>query len=107
MQRKDRISALLASNLISGETQPQISIEDESHQHSHGGKETHFKVLIVSEVFAGKNRVARQRMVQDVLAAEFKSGLHALSLRCLTPEEANASLDFQSPNCRGGSAQEK
>jgi BolA protein len=34
------------------------------------------------------NRVARSRAAHAVLEAEFGAGLHALSLRLLTPEEA-------------------
>jgi stress-induced morphogen len=38
--------------------------------------------------FAGQSRLARSRAVHEALDAEFKSGLHALSLKLRTPEEA-------------------
>jgi BolA protein len=69
-----------------------LSVEDESSKH-HGhagwreGGETHFKVEIVSAVFDGQNRVARQRLVYAALKDELDAGLHALALTTLTPEE--------------------
>lgn len=53
------------------------------------GDGRHFEALIVSPVFAGLSRVQRQQKVNAVLRAHFESeALHALSMRCLTPEEA-------------------
>jgi BolA protein len=45
-------------------------------------------VTVVSAAFAGENRVARQRRVYALLAAELKSDIHALSLVTQTPDEA-------------------
>lgn len=67
-----------------------LEVEDESHRHRghrEGGEETHFRVLVVSEAFTGKPLVARHRMINESLAGEFRSGLHALSLATLTPDE--------------------
>jgi BolA family transcriptional regulator, general stress-responsive regulator len=69
-----------------------LVIVDESHRHAgHAGAqpggETHFNVTIVSSVFAGLNRVARQRLVYETLAAEIAGGVHALSLTTVTPDE--------------------
>ena len=48
----------------------------------------HFEALIVSAEFAGKNRVARQQRVLQVLGSRIETNeLHALSMRTLTPEE--------------------
>lgn len=70
-----------------------LVIEDESHLHKgHAGHrpggETHFRLTVVSSAFAGKPRVARHRMVTDVLAAEIGHPIHALTMKTLTPEEA-------------------
>jgi len=70
-----------------------VQVVDDSHRHiGHAGArpegETHYSVLVVSPAFAGMNRVARSRAVHAVLEKEFGTGLHALSLRLLTPEEA-------------------
>ena len=43
--------------------QPQVlQVEDESHMHSRG-KESHFKVLLVSDVFDGVRKVQRHQKV--------------------------------------------
>jgi BolA family transcriptional regulator, general stress-responsive regulator len=70
-----------------------VEVLDDSHRHAgHAGAapegETHFSVLAISPAFAGMSRVARSRAAHAALEAEFGSGLHALSLRLLTPEEA-------------------
>ena len=71
----------------------EIQVEDDSRHHAgHTGArpegETHYTVLVITPAFAGMNRVARSRAVHAVLEAEFGKGLHALSLRLMTPEEA-------------------
>ncbi len=70
-----------------------LEVEDDSESHrGHGGwregGETHFNVLAVAAVFEGKSRVARQRLVLDALASEMVGTVHALSMRCQTPSEA-------------------
>lgn len=53
------------------------------------GDGRHFEALIVSAAFAGLGRVQRQQRVNAALNDHFDSGvLHALSMQCLTPEEA-------------------
>jgi BolA family transcriptional regulator, general stress-responsive regulator len=50
-----------------------------------GSGETHFEIVIESASFSGLNRVARQRLVYDVLAAELAGPVHALSLQANAP----------------------
>ncbi len=69
-----------------------IEVHDDSARHAgHSGAapggETHIEVRMVSEAFAGQTRVARSRAVHAVLDAEFRSGLHALSLVLRAPGE--------------------
>jgi BolA family transcriptional regulator, general stress-responsive regulator len=69
-----------------------LSVVDESHQHAghagwREGGETHFRIDIVSEAFAGKSRVERHRMVNEVLADAFQKGLHALAIKARAPGE--------------------
>ena len=69
-----------------------LDIVDDSHRHAgHAGAdplgETHFNITIVSAAFDGKSRVARQRLVYDLVAQELKERVHALSLKTLTPAE--------------------
>jgi len=73
-----------------------LEVIDDSSQHAgHAGHpggadqggETHFSVVLVSAVFAGMGRVARQRLVYETLAEELAGGVHALALTTWTPEE--------------------
>lgn len=96
MDRIQRIRKALAQNLFDG----QFFIEDESHLHAHGSEHSHLKILVISESFKGLSRVLRQRQVQTICADELSSGLHALSLRCQTPQEySEDKSEFISPRC--------
>lgn len=69
-----------------------LKIVDDSEKHKghagyREGGETHFRVEVVSAAFSGQSRVARQRRVYEILAAELADRVHALQLRTLTPEE--------------------
>lgn len=92
---------------IASEFAPRFfELENESHSHSvPRNSETHFRAVIVSEKFAGLARLARQRAVLQTVALEMKEGVHAFTMRCLTPDEwQNGQADgFASPACRGGS----
>lgn len=88
MDRKSRIETTLKSALSPTE----LLVEDQSERHrGHGGwqegGETHFAVTIVSAAFAGQSRLARHRVVTDLLAAEFDGGLHALAITARAPGE--------------------
>lgn len=58
------------------------------HRNSPGTGESHFRVLVVSEIFAGKSRVERHRLVNGELAPLMKMGLHALAIKAHAPGEA-------------------
>ena len=84
-----------------------MDIINESYMHNvPKGSETHFKVVIVSEKFKEmKNLIARHRAVNETLAEELSSGVHALSIVAKTPEqwEKMAQNGIEpSPKCRGG-----
>ncbi len=69
-----------------------LVVEDESARHAghagaRDGGETHYRVEIVSEKFANLSRVARSRLVHELLKGEFDGGLHALSLKLRSPGE--------------------
>jgi BolA protein len=69
-----------------------LDVINESHLHaghrtSPGTGESHFRVLMVSPVFAGKSRLQRHRLVNEALAAELKGKVHALSLDLRAPDE--------------------
>ena len=53
-----------------------------------GGDGHHFEAVIVSAAFAGKSRVQRQQAVFAVVGERMeKNEIHALSMKCFTPEE--------------------
>ena len=88
MDRKQRIEAALRA-AFAPET---LAVADDSAQHAghagaRAGGETHYTVTMQAAAFAGMNRVARSRAVHEALAAEFGTGLHALSLRLRAPGE--------------------
>ena len=88
-----------------------LELENESHRHASGAAaETHFKLVMVSGAFEGLSRVERQRRVMELLAPERAQGLHALTLRVMTPAEWDVlkeSFEMISPACHGGSKAEK
>lgn len=70
-----------------------LDVKDESHLHAgHAGAreggQSHFRVMIVTDQFEGLSRVARQRLVNDILREELAGPIHALTLKTLTPQEA-------------------
>lgn len=69
-----------------------LVITDESHRHvGHAGARDgrgHFHVRIVSAQFAGKNMVARHRMVYQCVGTLMETDIHALSLETLSDDEA-------------------
>lgn len=69
-----------------------VDVVDESHHHEgHAGHrpggQTHYRVYIVSQAFAGKSRIERHRMINAVLAAELSGGVHALAVHAAAPGE--------------------
>ncbi len=58
-----------------------------SHAGSPGTGESHYRVSIVSEAFAGKNRLERHRLVHALLAEELAGGVHALAISAKAPGE--------------------
>lgn len=67
-----------------------LEVVDESHLHAgHAGAreggESHFRVVMTAEDFAGLGRVERQRRVNHVLAEELTGPIHALALKLEAP----------------------
>lgn len=52
--------------------------------------DVHFQAVVVAEAFAGQATLARHRMVYAALGERMGGEVHALSLRTLTPAEAEA-----------------
>lgn len=86
------VLAAIETKLAAALQPTRLKVTDESHLHKgHGGYrpggESHFRVEVVSAMFEGQSRVARQRRVYEILADELKGGVHALALTTLTPAE--------------------
>ena len=68
-----------------------FDFEDQSHLHAgHAGNRGggHYAILVVSSAFAGMNRLARQRKIQELLADLFaQKHIHALSIAAHPPDE--------------------
>ena len=85
-----------------------LEVVNESGQHNvPAGSETHFKVVIVSDAFIGKPRVAQHRMVFKAVDEELRCGVHALAVHTYTEEAwARTGTAPESPRCLGGKARE-
>ncbi len=86
-----------------------LEVINESGGHNvPAGSETHFKVVLVSEAFAGERLLARHRMVNQALAAELDGPVHALAIHTYTPQEWRRRFGEAplSPPCLGGKARE-
>jgi len=58
---------------------------------------THFEAVIVSEAFAGKNRVQQHQLVYQALGEKMGTDIHALSIRTYTPEQWEQARELRSP----------
>ncbi|XP_069584809.1 bolA-like protein 1 [Ranitomeya imitator] len=82
-----------------------LEVHNESSMHAvPPGSETHFKVVVVSDVFSGKSLIQRHRLVNDLLKEELAGAVHALSIQAKTPQQwAENPTVVKSPGCMGGS----
>ncbi|WP_282270225.1 BolA family protein [Stenotrophomonas sp. PS02298] len=87
MSRVERIQAALQAAFAP----LQLEVKDDSHRHAgHAGASDgrgHFKVMVVSDAFAGKAPLARHRAVYAALGGMMETDIHALSIKALTPQE--------------------
>ncbi|MDN5849232.1 MAG: BolA family transcriptional regulator [Nitrococcus sp.] len=69
-----------------------VTVHDDSRLHAgHAGAKDgggHYRVLVVSLDFTGRNTIQRHRMVYDAMGEAMRADtIHALSIQALTPEE--------------------
>lgn len=88
-------STMAAIRAQLAQLQPEaIELIDDSALHAgHAGAAGgggHFRLKIVSPLFAGRNTLARHRLVYDNLGTLMHGAIHALSIQALTPDEARA-----------------
>lgn len=86
------LEARMRDKLTAALQPSRLDLVNESHLHSGhasspGTGESHFRVLVVSAAFAGKSRLERHRIVNEVLSAELRDGVHALAIKALAPDE--------------------
>ncbi|AQR61621.1 BolA family transcriptional regulator [Brevundimonas sp. LM2] len=96
------IATIIRRKLTDSLDPTHLEIEDDSarhagHHHEGGmdarpGGESHFNLLLVSSAFLGQGRVQRQRTVNSLLAEQLAGPVHALSIRAMTPAEAEVSV---------------
>jgi stress-induced morphogen len=103
--RQERLKKIITSAL----NPTYLEIINESYMHNVAkGSETHFKLIIVSEIFKNKSQIINHQSIYKLLAQELgekiDNKLHALSLITKTPEEWEIlnKKEFESPKCMGG-----
>ena len=90
MMTAEKVDAVLRAAL----SPVSLEVQDDSHLHAgHAGAKEgrHFSVRVVSERFAGLNRVARHRLIYDALKRQLEGdangNIHALAIDARTPSE--------------------
>jgi|TARA_B110000908_G_scaffold157540_1_gene197774 BolA protein len=95
----------IVTDKLSGQFKAELlQVTNESYMHSvPAGSETHFKVVLVTEQFAGKRQVQRHQAIYAVLAEELAGPIHALALHTFSPDEWADSQEQapDSPQCLG------
>lgn len=84
-----------------------LTLDNESHMHAgyFDGKESHFKLIIVSDAFDGKRLAFRHQLVYNLVNPHLTTQggtVHALAIHAYTPAEWTALTAIpNSPNCAG------
>ena len=81
------MQATIEQKLTNGLNLIHLAIDNESHMHSGPATDSHFKLTLVSDDFAGKRPVARHQLVYGLLADELAGPIHALVIHAFTAEE--------------------
>jgi len=86
------LAEIIAARLTEALAPSELQVINDSHHHAghmgdDGTGESHFTVVVESPRFAGLNRVARQRLVNQALADLLSSRIHALAIRARAPGE--------------------
>jgi BolA protein len=90
MNPPDTRAALIRQTLGDALQPSQIEVDDDSHLHAgHAGAREggHYTVRLRCVRFAGLSRVARHRLVYDVLGPLAPLGIHALAIDARAPDE--------------------
>lgn len=86
----DRVRAI-EERLHGGLSPSHLQVKDQSHLHAgHAGARDgmgHFEVTIVADVFEGKSRIERHRLIYAALGPLMKTDIHALKINAYSPAE--------------------
>lgn len=99
------VQAIIEQKLTNDFNPLHLEVVNESGNHNvPEGSESHFKVIVVSSVFAEKNLLGRHRLINATLADELNGIIHALAIHTYTEEEWNETSGSapMSPPCLGG-----
>ncbi|SFV63357.1 Cell division protein BolA [hydrothermal vent metagenome] len=79
-----------------------LEVINESHDHSGGSTESHFKIIVVSDKFIGLKLIERHRQINELFKEELIH-IHALAMHTYTLEEWNKKNHKfpKSPECQG------
>lgn len=84
-QQLGPIGRILDEKLRAAFQPTKLELIDESNQHhghagAHPSGESHFRLKISAPGFSGKSRVEQHRMINQALAHELKTRVHALAI---------------------------
>ena len=86
-----------------------LEVIDESYLHNvEPGKESHVRIVVVSEQFEGLNLVKRHQLIYQQKNEELEGPIHAISLHTFTDSEWKDKNETakDSPDCLGGMKKE-
>jgi BolA protein len=99
------IQERILQKLAEAVTLQHLEVVNESGNHNVPvGSESHFKVVLVSEVFERMPLISRHRKVNGILSHELANDIHALAIHTYTEKEwrkKNGEAPM-SPPCLGG-----
>lgn len=102
------VQEMIEDRLVEGLTPQQLTVENESHMHSGpADSETHFRIVVVADAFAGRRQVQCHQAVYGLLHDMIGNPIHALALHTYGPDDwESAQSAPESPACHGGSSKE-
>lgn len=99
------VQAIIEQKLANDFNPLHLEVINESNNHNvPEGSESHFKVVVVSPAFEGKNLLGRHRLINATLAEELNGIIHALAIHTYTEDEWKKESNGapMSPPCLGG-----
>ena len=86
------LKSVMTARLTDALAPSHLEVINDSHHHAghmgdDGTGESHWTVVVESAAFAGLNRVARQRLVNNALADLLATRIHALAIKARAPGE--------------------